>query len=104
YYKVGHHGSDNATLKEKGLELMKSKDLSAFIPTNEKDAKKVGWGAMPFGPIVEALAERCNGRVVRADDPWVVGTVPGPGFHAPTGSIRAARRHPQGLWVEFELE
>jgi hypothetical protein len=71
YYKVGHHGSENATLKEKGLELMKSKDLSAFIPTNENDAKKIRWGQMPFGPLVDALAERCSGRVIRADDPWV---------------------------------
>jgi hypothetical protein len=103
YYKVGHHGSENATLKEKGLELMNSKDLSAFIPTNEKDAKKVRWGQMPFGPIIEALALRCSGRVVRADDPWVTGSLPEPGFQPPTGSIRAAQRHPQGLWVEFQL-
>jgi beta-lactamase superfamily II metal-dependent hydrolase len=103
YYKVGHHGSENATLKEKGLELMKSKDLAAFIPTNEKDAKKVRWGQMPFGPIIEALARRCSGRVVRADDPWVTGSAPEPGFQVPTGSIRTARRDPNGLWVEFEL-
>jgi hypothetical protein len=102
YYKVGHHGSHNATLKEKGLDLMKSKDLSAFIPTNEKDAKKVGWGQMPFGSILEALAERCNGRVIRADDSWVAGTAPGPGFQVPAGSIQALRNQP-GLWVELEL-
>lgn len=102
YYKVGHHGSHNATLKEKGLELMKSKDLSAFIPTNEKDAKKVGWGQMPFSSIIEALAERCSGRVIRADDPWVAGAVPGPGFQVPSGSVRALR-HEQDLWVELQL-
>jgi beta-lactamase superfamily II metal-dependent hydrolase len=71
YLKVGHHGSHNATLKEKGLELMKSKDLSAFIPTNEEDAKKVGWGRMPLNSILDALGERCGGRVIRADDPWI---------------------------------
>jgi hypothetical protein len=65
YYKVGHHGSHNATLKEKGLELMKSPDLSAFIPTNGKMAKNIGWGQMPYGEILVALEERCRGRVVR---------------------------------------
>ena len=71
YYKVGHHGSHNATLKEHGLEQMKSGDLSAFIPTNKMDAKKVGWGEMPFDAILEDLEKRTSGRVVRADDPWV---------------------------------
>ena len=42
YYKVGHHGSHNVTLQKKGLELMTSKDLSAFIPTNKHDAAKIG--------------------------------------------------------------
>ena len=102
FYKVGHHGSHNATLKEKGLELMTSKDLSAFIPTNQKDAKKIGWGQMPFGSILEALDERCAGRVIRADDPWVAGTAAKPGFETSSGSIRALRHQP-GLWVELEL-
>ena len=102
YYKVGHHGSHNATLKEKGIELMNSKDLSAFIPTNQKDAKKIGWGQMPFGSILGALDERCAGRVIRADDPWVAGAAPGPEFQAPGGSIRALRHEP-GLWVELDL-
>ena len=32
FYKVGHHGSHNATMRTKGLELMKSNHLAAFIP------------------------------------------------------------------------
>lgn len=102
YYKVGHHGSHNATLRQKGLALMKSKDLSAFIPTNEKDAKKVGWGQMPFGSILDALEQQCAGRVVRADDPWVEGTTPAPNFQAPSGSIRGMRCK-QNLWIELDL-
>ena len=101
YYKVGHHGSHNATLKEKGLELMTNADLLAFIPTNAKDAKKVGWGQMPFGPIVDALAERCAGRVIRSDDPWISGAEPRPTFGT-TGSIRKLT-HKDGLWVEVEV-
>ena len=102
YYKVGHHGSHNATLKAKGLELMVSKDLSAFIPTNAVDAKNVHWDEMPFDAIVQALAGQCSGRVIRADDPWVVGNAAGPQFQAPSGSIRKLSNQ-NGLWVELEL-
>ena len=102
YFKVGHHGSHNATPKEKGLELMQHRDVSAFIPTSERDARKVRWRQMPYGPIIEALGQRCDGRVIRADDPWIAGAEPGPGFQVPAGSIRAVRSEP-GLWVEVDV-
>ncbi len=102
YYKVGHHGSDNATLKEKGLELMASKDLAAFIPTNEEDAKKVGWGQMPFGSLLDALNDRCGGRVIRADDPWLGSAAGKPSFQTPNGVVLSVRHEP-GLWVELDL-
>lgn len=109
YYKVGHHGSHNATPERKGLAQMTSRDLSAFIPTNERDAEKVGWGRMPYDKILRALGERCAGRVVRADDPWLavppeppLAPPPDPPFTAPSGSIRALRFEP-GLWVEFDV-
>lgn len=102
YYKVGHHGSHNATLKGKGLDLMTNADLSAFIPTNEADAKKVGWGQMPFAGILAALEERCGGRVLRADDPWVADPSTPLPFSAPTGSIRALNVKKK-LWIEVQL-
>lgn len=102
YLKVGHHGSENATLKGKGLELMTNPDLSAFIPTNEKDARKVNWGRMPFKDILEALEERTGGRVIRADDAWIASGSGLPGFDVPSGSLRAVQHGP-GLWVEFEV-
>ena len=71
YLKVAHHGSQNATLQQHGLELMTSADLSAFIPTNEVDAKKVGWGEMPFHSILTALSAKTAGRTIRADDAWI---------------------------------
>jgi hypothetical protein len=102
YYKVGHHGSHNATLRQNGLELMVSKDLAAFIPTNEKDAQNVGWGEMPFKKMLEVLQKQTSGRVIRADDEWVsTSTVP-PLFQQPTGAIREVRHEP-GLWVELDI-
>lgn len=102
FYKVGHHGSENATLKAKGLELMTDKDLSAFIPTNEKDAKKVKWGEMPFHLILDALKKRAGKRVIRADDAWVGQATAKPGFRTPSGSIQKLR-HQQDLWVEMDI-
>ena len=69
FYKVGHHGSHNATLRDLGLELMTSEDLTAFIPVAEAEAKKNRWNEMPFSPLVKRLAARTRGRLLRTDDP-----------------------------------
>lgn len=73
-YKVGHHGSHNATLKKSGLELMESPDLVAMIPTNQQFAlnKKTsktpnGW-KMPEMELLERLEQRAKGRVILADE------------------------------------
>jgi glyoxylase-like metal-dependent hydrolase (beta-lactamase superfamily II) len=69
FYKVGHHGSHNATLRDKGLERMRAEDLVAFVPTDETWAwvkQGKGW-KMPYLPIYRALLERTRGRVVQAD-------------------------------------
>lgn len=66
FYKVGHHGSHNATLKEKGLEMM-SDDLVAFIPVFEETARKNRWNNMPLPGLVSALTDHAKGRVVRTD-------------------------------------
>lgn len=68
FYKVGHHASHNATLREKGLERMTSRRLSAFIPVVASTAAKIGWSKMPFEPLLDRLRERCRNRVVRMDE------------------------------------
>jgi hypothetical protein len=67
-YKVGHHGSHNATLREKGLEMMTHPELVAMVPIDEKVAHHVKhWNQMPFGPLMKRLAEKTHGRLLRAD-------------------------------------
>jgi hypothetical protein len=106
FYKVGHHGSHNATPKPNGLELMTSPLLAAFIPTNKEDAKKVRWGEMPFEPLLAELKKRAQMRVVRADDKWLKQ----PGSDSPPEMINdaiATWRHdtgPDKLWVEFDFK
>ena len=65
-YKVGHHGSHNATLREKGLELMASSELAAMIPVNRVTAKKMDW-LMPFPALLTRLVEKTHGRVMDAE-------------------------------------
>jgi len=68
FYKVGHHGSHNATLKALGLELMTSSELTAMIPVNHDMAVKKRWGKMPLPELVDRIEEKTEGRVLRVDD------------------------------------
>ena len=65
-YKVGHHASHNATLREKGLELMTSRELTAMIPVNREMAKRKKWN-MPFPPLFTRLNEKTMGRILDAE-------------------------------------
>ena len=66
FYKVGHHGSHNATLQDKGLEEMKTLEV-AMIPVDRTMALKKGWGRIPLEELEKRLEEKTNGRVLRAD-------------------------------------
>jgi hypothetical protein len=68
FYKVGHHGSHNATLQEKGLEQMENLRV-AMIPVDEEMAKRKRWNHMPLDDILAALDKRAKGVVLRVDKP-----------------------------------
>lgn len=74
FYKVGHHGSHNATLKKHGLEMMTNPDLVAMIPVDTEKARSKtsktnpdGW-EMPEKNLFDRLQERTRGRVLLADE------------------------------------
>ncbi|MCA1647523.1 MAG: hypothetical protein LC797_19365, partial [Chloroflexi bacterium] len=67
-YKVGHHGSYNATLREKGLEMMDSLQ-TALVPVDHDMAVKKNWGKIPLPSLLDALTAKTKGAVVRADQP-----------------------------------
>lgn len=70
-YKVGHHGSHNATLKEKGVEKMTADgSLTALVPVSPAVATNVGWSEMPLRTLLDTLAERTGGRVVLPGGLW----------------------------------
>jgi hypothetical protein len=66
-YKVGHHGSHNATLREHGLELMQSSQLAAMLPVQREMAERQHW-SMPFPQLYQRLQEKTRGRLLRLDD------------------------------------
>ena len=68
FYKVGHHGSHNATLRQKGLEMMEGLKF-AMIPVDHQMALKKRWGNMPLDAIVETLGQKTGGCVLRVDQP-----------------------------------
>jgi hypothetical protein len=64
FYKVGHHGSHNATLKEHGVDQMDALK-AAIIPVDEKEALKKRWGRMPLPDLIAALEKKA--LVLRTD-------------------------------------
>lgn len=65
FYKVGHHGSGNATLRA-AFEQMTSPELVAAVPTDEAFARdKKGW-EMPAAKLRPELHARARGRVLDA--------------------------------------
>ena len=71
FYKVGHHGSHNATRKAGGLEEMTGGGLVAMVPTDEAFAKtkrppESGW-KMPFDALNRALDTATGHRILRPD-------------------------------------
>jgi Metallo-beta-lactamase superfamily len=67
FYKVGHHGSHNATLKEHGVDQMEALKF-AIIPVDEQEAKKKHWGRMPLPELIAALENKRPPVVVLRTD------------------------------------
>ena len=73
FYKVGHHGSHNATLNEGGVQDMAQGDFAdhfvAMIPANEfwaKEVKHRPW-QHPLNAIRSALYQKARGRILQTD-------------------------------------
>ena len=76
-YKVGHHGSHNATLV-KALEAMEHMELVAMIPVDKTDpniTKKNGW-KMPAKNLFQRLKEKTGHRILVMDDGFADGCDP----------------------------
>ncbi|MDZ7639101.1 MAG: hypothetical protein U5J83_12775 [Bryobacterales bacterium] len=65
FYKVGHHGSGNATLRT-ALDRMKSPELVAAVPTDEIFAQDRKRWEMPAALLRPELHRKTRGRVLYA--------------------------------------
>ncbi len=68
-YKVGHHGSHNATLKP-AMDQMNHNELVALIPVNRNDphlSKPKPW-RMPAKNLYRELKKKTGGRILRMDE------------------------------------
>ena len=95
FYKVGHHASHNATLRDQGLELMTGGDLVAMIPVVEEVARSQGtkgWN-MPYPALLGRLKVLTGDRVIRGDQA------------EPKGRFSAGRLRTDAndLWVEYDV-
>ncbi len=95
-YKVGHHGSHNATLSDKGLEIMTGPDLIGLIPVNTDTAQKKRW-SMPYPPLRARLEELSDDRTYLADT-GVEGLQNGEEQQLPNAVIRQ-----EALYLDVEL-
>jgi hypothetical protein len=91
-YKVAHHGSHNATLKEKGLDLMTHPGLVAMLPVEADGVTRLGYGQMPLRSLVAALREKTSGRILRIDEAWSSDTAPGTWDGRGASATLAAKR------------
>lgn len=102
FYKVGHHGSHNATLTALGLELMTHDDLVAAISTDFELGRQQGskgWN-MPNERVKAALLRQSKGRLIRSDrdrasDEDVTGFATDPDF--------ADRLRETPLYIEYRV-
>jgi hypothetical protein len=65
--KVGHHGSRNATLRQKGLEMMDDSKLVAMIPVDQKWANDEMHWEHPAEKLLRRLEEKTKNRLLRTD-------------------------------------
>ena len=77
-YKVGHHGSHNATLADVLDNKLTHPDLMALIPVDKNDPninRKNGW-KMPAPNLFRRLREKTSNRVLRMDGDHAAGCDP----------------------------
>lgn len=81
FYKIGHHGSHNATPRDYVTNAIGNHGTYAMLPYGKVDQ----WGDIPNGNLLAALAG-VNAQVVRADAPV---------------ADRRVQVGPQNLWTEI---
>jgi len=92
FYKVSHHGSENATPRD-ALDRMPEGKFAAMIPTQDTP-----WPSIPYSKLMAAVAKQTGGRFVRSDSISVHGAPAGPAApHLPEGFQEGQ------LWYDYSM-
>jgi beta-lactamase superfamily II metal-dependent hydrolase len=92
FYKVGHHGSANATPKD-AVKFMRN-GLVAMCSTAERCYHNV-----PKGPLLDALKQKTNSQIARSDQVSAGATPP----ESNAGSVPHAFSSPGSLYIDYIL-
>ena len=93
FYKVGHHGSANATPKD-AVKFMRN-GLVAMCSTAERC-----YPGVPKGPLLDALKLKTNNQVARSDQ---VSTDPQHPPESDAGKVPSAFTSPGSLYIDYNL-
>ncbi len=106
FYKVGHHGSINATASTEGLDRMTSPKLRAFIPVVEdfaRNKKPKPWD-MPHESMRRVLDTRTSGRIARGDAALPAAFAGDPaGFPVPVFTVADPANPAMPFHIDFEF-
>jgi glyoxylase-like metal-dependent hydrolase (beta-lactamase superfamily II) len=92
FYKVAHHGSENATPKT-ALERMTPGGFAAMLSTQGHP-----WPSIPYDKLMAALERQTNRQVIRSD------SLPLPGAPAGPEVARLPRGFTRGrFWIDYRL-
>jgi hypothetical protein len=110
FYKVGHHGSRNATLRLKGLELMNANNLVAMIPVDQKWANDVMHWEHPALKLLGVLEEKTKNRLLRTDKIASISEAIQKPDNIDSGEwqnfLKAVDwdKSPDNLWIQYTME
>jgi len=91
FYKVAHHGSENATPRS-ALEEMPTGEFVAMMSTQGHP-----WPSIPYGKLFTALERQTGGRVLRSDSIPVADAPEGPPLALPPDFTEGR------LWIDYHL-
>ncbi len=92
FYKVAHHGSENATPKS-ALEAMRTGGVTAMMSTQSHP-----WPSIPDEPILDALTLKTGSRVLRSDSIPIAGAPEGPALGSPPAGFTVGP-----FWVDHHI-
>ena len=92
FYKVAHHGSENATPRS-ALEAMGSGTLTAMMSTQSKP-----WKSIPDKPLLDAITLRTDSRLFRTDSLPIPGAPEGPVVVNPPAGFEVGP-----FWVDHHI-